>query len=244
MQHDFESRFTGGAFVAAALMLWLGWALLPVHIGTYFQPDDFGRIHEQFRPWIWIYRVHMFGRVIAVIALVALGTMTGSAARVLIWPGIVVAAAGLFVGTVAEAFYYHHGAWGALELAGKNTVEIQAFVDALRVDTEYVTCLTRFGRVFGGVGLILIAWGLVRERTTLPTALAAVLGLVGLASIALTMGLPDHLSWYQPIFHVLCAWLLASGAAILRTGPSGPLSPISGGEGQSEGTTQDTRSLL
>ena len=36
MKHNFETRFTGGAFMAAALMLWLGWALLPVRIGAYF----------------------------------------------------------------------------------------------------------------------------------------------------------------------------------------------------------------
>lgn len=218
MKQDFATRFAGGAFVAAALMLWLGWACLPVRIGTFFQSDVFAPIHDQFHLWIWIYRVHLFGRVIAVIAFVALATMmTGSEARVLIWPGTVVVAAGMFVGTLAEAFYYHHGAWGSIELAGKSSAEIQAFVDALRVDTEYVTCLTRFGRVFGGVGFVLIAWGLLRERI-LPAALAVVLGLVGLASMALTMGLPDQLSWYQPIFHVLCLWLLATGIVILRAG--------------------------
>jgi hypothetical protein len=218
VKQDFETRFTGGAFAAAALMTWLGWALLPVRIGAFFQPDVFGPIHEQFHLWIWVYRVHLFGRVIAVIAFVALGTMMGgAAARVLIWPGVVVAAGGMFVGMLAEAFYYHHGAWGSIQLAGKSPAEIQAFIDALRVDTEYVTCLTRFGRVFGGVGLVLIAWGLLRQRI-LPAVLPLVLGLVGLASIALTMGLPDQLSWYEPIFHVLCLWLLTVGIVILWRG--------------------------
>ena len=218
VKQDFATRFTGATFVAAALMLWLGWACLPVRIGTFFQADVFGQIHDQFHLWIWVYRVHMFGRVTAVIALVALGAMmSGSQARVLVWPGVAVAAAGIFVGSLAEAFYYHHGAWGALELAGKSPAENQAFIEALRVDTEYVTCLTRFGRVFGGLGFMLIAWGLLRERF-LPGILAGVLGLIGLASIALTMGLPDQLSWYQPIFHALCLWLLVSGIVILRAG--------------------------
>lgn len=218
MNRTFETRFTGGAFLAAAAMLFLGWVCLPVKIGAYFQPGEFGRIHDQFHLWIWIYRVHMFGRVITVIALVALATlMTRSDARVLIWPGTAVATAGLFVGTVGEAFYYHHGAWGALELAGKTDADIQAFIQALRVDTEYVTCITRFGRVFGGVGFVFIAWGLLREPV-LPSPLAIIFGLVGLASIALTMGLPDHLSWYQPIFYVFCLWLFATGLVMLKNG--------------------------
>ena len=62
-----------------------------------------------------------------------------------------IAVAGLLVSALGGAFYYHHGAWGSIELAGKPPEAAQAFVDALRVDTEYVTCLVRFGRVFGGL---------------------------------------------------------------------------------------------
>lgn len=54
MKSNFASRFTGGAFIAAALMLWLGWWLLPVRIDAYFHPDVFGRIHERFHFWIWM----------------------------------------------------------------------------------------------------------------------------------------------------------------------------------------------
>src|SRR5688572_19906699 len=138
----FSARFTGCAFIAAAAMYWLGWMLLPVRIGDYFHPDVFGGIRAHLHLWLWLYRVHLFGMITAVIALVAFAALVAdSPARVLIWPGVAVASAGLVVGALGAAFYYHHGVWGALETTGKSADEIRAFVDALRVDTEYVTCL-------------------------------------------------------------------------------------------------------
>jgi len=216
MKKDFASRFAGGAFVVAALMLWLGWWLLPVRIGTYFEPAVFGQIHAQLHYWIWMYRIHIFGMIMTVIALFALTALVGdSPSRVLIWPGAAVASSGMIVSALAAAFYYHHGAWGALQLAGKPPQAAQGFVDALRVDTEYVTCLVRFGRVFGGLGLVVLAWGVLRYRF-LPAWIGFVAGIIGLSAMALTMGLPDHLSYYLPTFHVLVLWLLATGITLFR----------------------------
>jgi hypothetical protein len=223
VKDDFAARFTGGAFVAAALMLWLGWFLLPVRPGTFFAPEVFGQIHSHFHFWIWMYRIHLFGMIVTVIALFALAArIAGSPARVLVWPGAAVASAGMIVSALAAAFYYHHGAWGALALAGKTPPDAQAFVESLRVDTEYVTCLVRFGRVFGGLGLVVLAWGILRYRF-LPAWSGGLGGLVGLSAMAVTMGLPDQLSYYLPIFHVLALWMLATGIVIFR-------SPNVGGE--------------
>lgn len=211
-------RFTAGAFFAAAAMSWLGWVLLPVPIDTFFAPEVFGRIHEQLHLWLWLYRVHLFGVITTVLALVALAAMIAeSPARVLIWPGAAVASAGLVVGSMGSAFYYHHGVWGALETAGKSPEQIQAFVAALRVDTEYVTCLVRFGRVFGGLGLTVLAGGLWHWRL-LPRWLAVTACLIGVPAMALTMGLPDDLALYAPLFHLHMAWLAAVGWVILRRG--------------------------
>jgi hypothetical protein len=220
MNTNFPSRFAGGAFMAAALMLWLGWFLLPVRIGTYFEPEVFGRIHDHFHFWIWMYRIHLFGMITTVIAMFALAALVAeSPARVLIWPGAAVASSGMVVGALAAAFYYHHGAWCALKLAGASPQEARVFVDALLVDTEYVTCLVRFGRVFGGLGLVLLAWGMLRHRL-LPVWSGLGAGIIGLGAMALTMGLPDHLSYYLPIFHALALWLLATGVVIFRAGVS------------------------
>ena len=124
---------------------------------------------------------------------------------------------GFVVSALGAAFYYHHGAWGSLQLASKTPEQVQVFVDALRVDTEYVTCLVRFGRVFGGLGLVVIAWGLLRFRL-LPTWNGLVAGLIGLSAMALTMALPDQLSYYLPIFHALSLWLLVTGVMIFCNG--------------------------
>ncbi len=216
MKNDFASRFTGGAFVAAALMLWFGWFLLPERIDTFFAPEVFGGIREHFHFWIWMYRIHLFGLIVAVIAFFAFSALVAdSPARVLIAPGAAVASAGMLVSALAAAFYYHHGAWGSLELAGKSPAAAQAFVDALRVDTEYITCLVRFGRVFGGLGLVVLAWGILRFAL-LPAWCGRIAGLIGLSAMALTMALPDHLSYYLPIFHALVLWMLATGWLIMK----------------------------
>ena len=156
--------------------------------------------------------------VVTVIALVALGSLLiHSEARVMVWPGAAVASAGMIVGAVGAAFYYHHGAWGAVDMKGKSPVEIHAFVEALRIDTEYVTCLVRFGRVFSGLGLLVLGCGLIRW-TIVPVAIGWVAVAIGLAAMALTMLLPDHMSLYIPVFHVKSLWLLFTGGVILRSG--------------------------
>jgi hypothetical protein len=205
-------------FIAAGLMLLLGWWLLPVKLGTYFVAEDFSAIREQFHFWIWMYRVYIFGLITTVLAYFALMALVAeSPARVLVWPGAAVASAGMIVSALGAAFYYHHGAWGSIQLTNQSTSAAQAFVDALRVDTEYVTCLVRFGRVFSGLGLVVAAWGLWRWRI-LPIWSVAGAALIGVAAMALTMSLPDHLSYYSPVFHLLVLWQLATGFAIYRGG--------------------------
>jgi hypothetical protein len=140
-----------------------------------------------------------------------------SEARVVVWPGVTVAVVGLAVGCLASAFYYHHGAWGALQTAGLSLEKLRDHVDALRLDTEYITCLVRFGRVFFGLGLVVLAAGLLKWRI-LPVALGTGAVLLGLAAMALTMAFPDNLEFYAPVFHLDSLWLLATGFVILRSG--------------------------
>lgn len=218
MKADFSVRVAGGMFIAAGLMMLFGWWLLPVKIGTYFAAGDFDGIRERFYFWIMMYRVHIFGLITTILAWFALiALVAGSPARVLIWPGAAVASAGMLVGALGSAFYYHHGAWGSLQLANQSAPAAQAFVEALRVDTEYVTCLVRFGRVFSGLGLLVVAWGVWRWRV-LPIWSAAVAALIGVSAMALTMILPDHMTYYSPIFYLLALWLAAVGFTIYRGG--------------------------
>src|SRR5919108_668207 len=86
---------------------------------------------------------------------------TPPAVRILVWPGVAVAVAGLIVGAVGSAFYYHFGVWGALETR-KSAHAAQSLVESLHLPTHYVTCLVRFGRVFCGLGLTVLAVGLLR----------------------------------------------------------------------------------
>jgi hypothetical protein len=212
-------QVAGWAFIAAALMLWLGWVLLPVKLGTFFDAKDFPHIHACFRRWIWLFRVHLFGHVVTTMALVALGVLlAGTAERIVAWPGIAVACAGLMVSALAAAFYYHFGAWGALGMHGKANDHIESFVGSLRVSTEYVTCLVRFGRVFFGLGQLVLAIGLF-VGGALPSWVAFGAAVLGISAMALTMGFPDNLEYYAPVFHLNALWLAGSGIAVLMLPP-------------------------
>jgi hypothetical protein len=212
----FEIDVTGGLFIAAASMLWIGWILLPAKIGAYFVPPDFAAVGTNRRLWIWLYRLHLFGYVVALMAFIALATLlAGSAGRIIVWPATGVVGAGLIMAALAGAFYYHFGAWGSLDMEGKDDATIQGFVASLRVSTEYVTCVVRFGRVFFGVGQVVLMVGLLLSEPAWPIWLVGAGGLLGLVGAALTMGLPDDLNLYQPVFHLNALWLAAMGIATL-----------------------------
>ncbi len=40
------------------------------------------------------------------------------------------------------------------------------------------------------------------------------------ATMGLTMGFPNQLSWYPPVFHLNALWFAATGCVIVRSGVS------------------------
>ena len=48
MKQNYSTRITGEPFIAGALMLSGGWLPPPVHIGTFFKPEDFAAVHDTF----------------------------------------------------------------------------------------------------------------------------------------------------------------------------------------------------
>jgi hypothetical protein len=216
----FATQATGWLFICAAMMLWLGWVLMPVHLGPFFEVRDFSRLYSSLRRWIWLYRIHLFGYVVTMMAFVALATLLAETpARIVVWPAVAVAGVGLIVAALAAAFYYHFGAWGALDMQGKPPEALQRFVDSLRVSTEYVTCLVRFGRVFFGLGQVVLALAFLLGGL-MPLWLTVSAAVLGLAGMALTMAFPDNLEFYRPVFHLTALWLVAAGVAVLRLGAS------------------------
>jgi hypothetical protein len=218
MLRDFTTDVTGVFFLAGALMLWLGWVLLPRRIGMFFRSDDFPAIRARLQLWLWLFRVHLFGMVVSALALIALAALVANqpVLRVLVWPGAAVAVAGLIVGAVGAAFYYHFGVWGALE-SMRSPDAAQELVQSLHLPTHYVTCLVRFGRVFCGLGLTVLAVGLLHSDA-LPWWIGGGAAALGVAAMAVTMILPDNWALYTPIFHLQALWLAATGAYLLLYG--------------------------
>ena len=213
--NDFAMQITGWLFITAAALWWCGWIFMPVHIGPFFEARDFARVSRHLWRWIWLFRLHLFGYVVSAMAFVALGTLLGGTpGRIIVWPAVAVSGAGLIVSALAAAFYYHFGAWGAMDLEGKPVDAIQQFVDSLRVGTEYVTCLVRFGRVFFGLGQVVLAVGLMLDGTMPVWVFLSAMAL-GLAAMGLTMGFPDHLQFYKPVFHLTALWLAMTGGTVL-----------------------------
>jgi hypothetical protein len=220
MLRDFTTDVTGWLFLAGALMFWGAAVALPHRVGMFFRSDDFPAIGARLWLWLWLYRVHLFGVVVSALALVALGALVVDqpGVRVLVWPGAAVAVAGLIVGAVGSAFYYHFGVWGALETK-KSPKVAKELVDSLHLPTHYVTCLVRFGRVFCGLGLTVLGAGLLHGNV-LPWWVGGGAAALGVAAMALTMLWPDNWSLYVPVFHLQALWLAATGVYILLYGIS------------------------
>ena len=218
MNKNFETKFTAWAFIIAAILLWGGWFLSPHNVGEYFVASDFESIGESVWYWIWMFRFHIFGWVTMGIALFALWTLLfNSPHRIVMMPGIGMLVVGTFTIAIAAAFYYNYGAWGVGKTAGKSATEIKEFMDGILFTNQYVTCFVRFGRIFSGVGLVLLGVGFLKGNIV-NKALAWFTILLGAAAMGIILGIPEYYETYKPLFHVKVVWLLIMGFVILKNG--------------------------
>ncbi|MFT4737478.1 MAG: hypothetical protein ACI8QD_000484 [Cyclobacteriaceae bacterium] len=218
MKIDFETKFTGWAFLLAAVLLWGGWALSSHHVGEYLVATDFEAIGEDVWYWIWMYRLHIFGWVTMGIAMFALTSIiVKNPYRVVLLPGIGMVVVGTFTLAIAAAFYYNFGAWGVGKTAGQSAAEIEKFMEGVLYTNQYVTCFLRFGRIFSGVGLVLLGVGFYQSKM-LPKWLSAFTLLLGVAAVALILSIPDNFELYKPLFHAKAIWLVAMGVVLLKQG--------------------------
>ncbi len=223
MKKGIETKFTGWSFLAAAALLWAGWMLLPHHIGEYFMTTDFAAIGENLWYWIWMYRIHIFGWVVMGIAIFALASITAKKPnRAVIIPGVGMVIVGTFVLALASAFYYSYGAWGVGKTAGKPLAEIQQYTDNLMFTNHYVTCLVRFGRIFSGVGLVLLGAAFIKWQIV-SSWLGWMTLLLGFSAMMVILMIPDNFEIYKPLFHIKAAWLAMMGVSILREGVNMPV---------------------
>jgi hypothetical protein len=218
MKKDFETKFTGWTFIAAVLLLLVGWLLSPHRVGEYLVASDFPAIGEHVWYWIWMFRIYIFGWVAMAVAMFALVMLVAkSSHRVILFPGIGMVVAGTFFIAIGYAFYYNFGAWGVGKTAGKSPEEIQQFMDSILFTNQYVTCFMRFGRIFSGVGLVLLGIGFVKS-TLVDAWLGWFTGLLGFAAMAVILFVPEYFESYKPLVHVKVLWLALMGITILRKG--------------------------
>ncbi|EAR01851.1 hypothetical protein [Maribacter sp. HTCC2170] len=218
MKRDFETKIIGWAFIVSAILLWGGWFFSPHHLGEYIVASDFDAVNENLWTWIWMYRIHIFGWVIMGIAMFALTSIaTKKPYRVLIYPGTGMIIVGTFTLAIAAAFYYTFGAWGVGKTVGKSSEEVQQIMDGLQFTNHYVTCFVRFGRVFSGVGLVILGAAFVKWNLV-PKALGWLTIIMGFAAGAIIMSIPDNFDIYKPLFHVKAIWLVLMGLTFLKNG--------------------------
>ncbi|WP_019670160.1 hypothetical protein [Eudoraea adriatica] len=222
MKKDFETKFTGWAFIFAAVLLWGGWVLSPHHIGEYIVASDFKAVSEDLWFWIWMFRFHIFGWVTMAISIFALASITAKKPyRVVLVPGAGMVVIGTMTLAIASAFYYNFGAWGVGKTMGLSAAEIEEFMNNVLFTNQYVTCFVRFGRVFSGVGLVLLGFGFIKWKIV-----HQVMGwftlLLGFAAMGIIMGIPDNYEIYKPVFHVKVIWLALMGIFILLKGVNLP----------------------
>tara|TARA_R110000764_G_scaffold169532_1_gene256698 strand:+ start:790 stop:1470 length:681 start_codon:yes stop_codon:yes gene_type:complete len=218
MIKDFETKFTGWVFLVAAFLLWGGWALSSHHVGEYFVATDFASIGENVWYWIWMYRIHIFGWVTMAIAMFSFIAITARKPyRVLILPGAGMTIVGTFTIAIAAAYYYNYGAWGVGETAGKSPEEIQAFMDSILYTNQYVTCFVRFGRIFSGVGLVLLGAALIKWKIV-NLWLGWFTAILGLVAMGIILSIADNFEIYESVFHIKVLWLIAMGVTLLRKG--------------------------
>ena len=218
MLKNFETKFIGWAFIFATIMLWGSWALTTHHIGEYIKFEDFEPIGESVWYWIWMYRIHIFGWVTLGIALFAMiSVLTKRPQRVIFLPGLGMIIVGTFTLAIAAAFFYNFGAWGVGKTMDKSPDEIQTFMDSILPINQYVTCFVRFGRIFSGVGLILLGFGFIKWKI-IDAWLGYFTILLGFAAVVLILAIADNFELYKPLFHLKNVWMLAMGVIILTKG--------------------------
>ena len=218
MKRDFETKFTGWTFIVSGIMLFLGWILSSHQLGEYIVASDFEKVGQNLWYWIWMFRIHIFGWVIMGIALIALASLLNEKPyRVVIVPGAGIAVVGTFVLALAFAFYYSYGAWGFGQTAGKTSEEIDEFMKGVTMLNHYATCLIRFGRVFSGVGLVLLGFGFFKWQI-MDKWLAIYTMVLGVSAMCVIMLIPDNFEIYKPLFYAKVIWLILMGALILLKG--------------------------
>ena len=102
-----------------------------------------------------------------------------------------------------------------------NPIELEIFMKDILATNQYATCFLRFGRIFSGVGFVLLGYGFIKWNLVAKW-LGWFTAILGLVAMGIILSIPDNFEIYKPIFHVKVVWLLAMGISLLRFGMNSP----------------------
>ncbi len=160
----FNVRFTAILLALSAIMVNAGYLMRPVQLQDAFNLASLLTAHENQTIFIWSFRVLVFGVFLGIMGLFSWGSlMRSSSAHPIINPGVIVCSLALFVGTTAEAYFMHMGAWAGWKASTLAAAEQEPFVKTLEVTYEWVLCLRRMGYMFFCLGFLPTGIGIIRD---------------------------------------------------------------------------------
>ena len=183
----FNYRFTAVLLFLSAIMVNAGYLMRPVQLQDAFNLASLLTAHDNQTLFIWSFRVLVFGVFLGIMGLFSLGSLLRiSPSHPIINPGIIVCCLALFVGTTAEAYFMHMGAWAGWKASTLAAAEQEPFVKTLEVTYEWVLCLRRMGYMFFCLGFLPMGIGILRD-TFLPKGLGYFAIIFGAAGITIML---------------------------------------------------------
>lgn len=209
-------RIAGGALVLGGLLSLVGFFVRPVAIQKGFSVSDVLAVEGAAGVWVLSFRLLVFGLFVRIAGLVALGSFSvRPSSRAIIAPGVTISVAALVISALAQGYHMDigiHAVWRfqtELTDAARQSV-LQSFI----ATDEWVSCLSRMGVMFLGLGSAFLGGGLARE-TLLPRVVPWGFAAVGATSMMALFLSPGSHTLFVGAFAVLAASHVAMGAILL-----------------------------
>ncbi len=216
MNSTFNLRFVALNLIIGGLFVFIGYAIMPVHVTLNFNLEMLPVITNNMEFWVRSFQILVFGFFIRIIGLVGLSTLYhDSSAKTVLNSGVMVCSLALLVAGLAEGYYMHSGGWAQWKMTFIPADQHQNMINSLEITNEWVSCIKRFGRMFMHLGLTFLGWGIMRGEL-LSKWLGTLTLVIGISGICLLMILTENPDSYLPMDYVVTAWFLLIGFLVYK----------------------------